>query len=66
MAVGNKLGIPARVLGFDIQTRRGVNRAFLINGKTLHRVDLVAGFVTSGRPVSGLHAPVRDLAVLLP
>jgi Domain of unknown function (DUF4394) len=63
--VGNQLGIQPDQIGFDIQTRsNGMNVAWLINGNLLYRLGLVSGLAGVGKPIMGLQAPVRDLAVL--
>jgi hypothetical protein len=63
--VSDQLNIKVGQLGFDIQTdRAGVNTPWLVTGNRLFRVSLTSGTAQNGRPVKGLKAVVRDVAVL--
>lgn len=65
-----KLGVPGTGMAgkgtaFDIVSDgAGGNAAWLIAGDTLYKVDLVSGAAAAQGKISGLTAPVRDMAVL--
>lgn len=60
-----KLGIKEKVAAFDIVSdANGVNTGWLLAGDTLYKVDLTNGAAQAAGKVSGLSAPVRDMAIL--
>jgi hypothetical protein len=63
-AVG-KLGVTAKAFAFDIETAAdGTNTGWLLADGALHKVDLATGKASMVGKVTGLSAPVRDVAAL--
>lgn len=63
-AIG-KLGVVPKAVAFDIETdAAGGNTGWLLADGSLHKVDLATGKAWPAGKVSGLNAPVRDIAVL--
>ncbi|WP_332684386.1 DUF4394 domain-containing protein [Bosea sp. (in: a-proteobacteria)] len=63
-AIG-KLGVSAKSVAFDIETGAdGSNTGWLLADGALHKVDLATGKASMVGKVSGLNAPVRDVAAL--
>jgi hypothetical protein len=63
-AVG-RLDASGQPAAFDIVTDAdGANTAFLVAGRTLHRVDLATGKATRVGDLKGLSGAIRDIAVL--
>ena len=67
LAAVGKFGIDgaASNYAFDIQTTSdGTNTAWLVNGKSLYKVDLEKGAATKSGDISGFDGEIRDIAVL--
>lgn len=63
-AVG-KLGVMPKAIAFDIETGTdGTNTGWLLADGALHKVDLATGKASMVGKVTGLTAPVRDVAAL--
>ncbi len=63
-AVG-KLGVVPKAIAFDIETdASGGNTGWLLADGALHKVDLATGKALMVGKVTGLSAPVRDVAAL--
>jgi hypothetical protein len=63
-AVG-KLGVMPKTIAFDIETdASGGNTGWLLADGALHKVDLATGKASMVGKVTGLSAPVRDVAAL--
>ncbi|CAN7591573.1 DUF4394 domain-containing protein [Bosea sp. LjRoot9] len=63
-AVG-KLGVMPKSIAFDIETAAdGSNIGWLLADGALHKVDLATGKAAMVGQVTGLNAPVRDVAAL--
>ncbi len=63
-AVG-KLGVMPKTIAFDIETdASGGNTGWLLADGALHKVDLATGKASMAGKVTGLSAPVRDVAAL--
>lgn len=63
-AVG-KLGVMPKAIAFDIETGAdGSNTGWLLADGALHKVDLATGKAAMVGKVTGLSAPVRDVAAL--
>jgi hypothetical protein len=63
-AVG-KLGVMPKAIAFDIETdASGGNTGWLLADGALHKVDLATGKASMVGKVTGLKAPVRDVAAL--
>lgn len=63
-AVG-KLGVTAKALAFDIETAAdGTNTGWLLADGALHKVDLATGKASMVGKITGMSAPVRDVAAL--
>ncbi len=63
-AVG-KLGVMPKAIAFDIETdASGGNTGWLLADGALHKVDLATGKASMVGKVTGLSAPVRDVAAL--
>jgi len=63
-AVG-KLGVTAKAIAFDIETAAdGTNTGWLVADGGLYKVDLTSGKAAMVGKISGLTAPVRDVAAL--
>lgn len=63
-AIG-KLGVTPKVIAFDIETATdGSNTGWLLADGALHKVDLATGKAAMVGKVTGLNAPVRDVAAL--
>lgn len=64
-ALASQLDIHLGDAAFDIATdRQGRNTGWLLNNRTLFRLDLLAGVTRGGKRVQGLGTAVRDIAVL--
>jgi hypothetical protein len=60
-----QLGTELNSLGFDIAIGSdGRNRGWLIAKNRLMEIDLAGGKIISQRPITGLNATVRDMAIL--
>lgn len=63
-AIG-KLGVMPKAIAFDIETASdGTNTGWLLADGALHKVDLATGKASMVGKVTGLTAPVRDVAAL--
>lgn len=63
-AVG-KLGVKPTTIAFDIEPgANGANTGWLVADGALHKVDLATGKAAMVGKVTGLNAPVRDVAAL--
>lgn len=63
-AIG-KLGVSGPTYAFDIVSDgNGGNVGWLLSGRVLHKVDLATGKASMVGKVTGLSAPVRDVAAL--
>jgi YVTN family beta-propeller protein len=60
LTVVGKLGVTGAAMAFDIVGTDG----YLMAGDTLHKVDLATGKATVVARITGVSAPVRDIAVL--
>ena len=58
------LGIEAGAVAFDIVAGDASNEAWLMNGKTLYKVDLATGKATEAATISGVDGGVRDIAAM--
>jgi hypothetical protein len=64
-AIASPFGFDLGPVAFDIETDKNRNnRGWLLKGKQLSQVSLLAGLTRNPRTVKGLNSVVRDIAVL--
>ncbi|MEE1609724.1 DUF4394 domain-containing protein [Microvirga sp. CF3016] len=58
------LGVEAGAIAFDIVSTDAMNEGWLMNGKTLYKVDLTTGKASEVGMISGVNGTVRDIAAM--
>ncbi|MBJ6124792.1 DUF4394 domain-containing protein [Microvirga splendida] len=59
------LGMDAGTVAFDIVSSDAANEGWLMNGKTLYKVDLATGKTSEVGTIAGVDGTVRDIAAML-
>ena len=58
------LGMEAAAAAFDIVSSDAVSEGWLMNGKSLYKVDLATGKASEVGMISGVDGTVRDIAAM--